>query len=51
MSKAQSALIFTTVAGLRSFAGTALVTRASGRSSYVKARKVRDKRLADVCHW
>ncbi len=42
---------FATAAGLRSFAGTAPVTRASGRSSYVKARKVRDKRLADACHW
>ena len=42
---------FATAAGLRSFAGTAPVTRASGRSTYVKARKVRDKRLADACHW
>lgn len=23
----------------------------SGRSHYVKARKVRNKRLADACHW
>ncbi len=29
-----------TASGLRAFAGTAPVTRASGRSSYVKARKV-----------
>lgn len=37
--------------GLRAFAGTAPITRASGRSHYVKARKVRNKRLADACHW
>ena len=24
---------------------------ASGRSHYVKARKVRNKRLGDACHW
>lgn len=42
---------FTTPGGLRSFAGTAPVTHASGRSCYVKARKVRNKRLADACHW
>ena len=37
--------------GLRAFAGTAPVTVASGRSRYVKARKVRNKRLGDACHW
>jgi hypothetical protein len=37
--------------GLRAFAGTAPVTRASGRSHHVKARKVRNKRLGDACHW
>jgi transposase len=42
---------FTTAAGPRAFAGTAPVTRASGRSRYVKARKVRNKRLGDACHW
>lgn len=42
---------FTTANGLRAFAGTAPVTRASGRSHYVKARKVRNKRLGDACHW
>jgi transposase len=42
---------FASVDGLRAFAGTAAVTRASGRSHYVKARKVRNKRLADACHW
>ena len=36
---------------LRAFAGTAPVTIASGRSHYVKARKVRNKRLGDACHW
>lgn len=42
---------FTSAAGLRTFAGTAPVTRASGRSHFVKARKVRNKRLGDACHW
>jgi transposase len=42
---------FNSVKGIRAFAGTAPVTRASGRSHYVKARKVRNKRLADACHW
>jgi transposase len=42
---------FATAEGLRGFAGTAPVTIASGRSSYVKARKVRNKRLGDACHW
>jgi len=42
---------FGTAGGLRAFAGTAPVTRASGRSKYVKARKVRNKRLGDACHW
>ena len=42
---------FNSPANLRAFAGTAPVTRASGRSSYVKARKVRNKRLGDACHW
>lgn len=42
---------FKTPASLRAFAGTAPVTRASGRSCYVKARKVRNKRLGDACHW
>lgn len=42
---------FSTANGLRAFAGTAPVTRASGRSHYVKARKVRNKRLGDACHW
>ena len=42
---------FPTPAALRAFAGTAPITRASGRSHYVKARKVRNKRLGDACHW
>lgn len=42
---------FTTATGLRAFAGTAPVTRASGRSHYVKVRKVRNKRLGDACPW
>ena len=42
---------FPSAAGLRAFAGTAPVTRASGRSHYVKARKIRNKRLGDACHW
>ena len=42
---------FLSPAGLRAYAGTAPVTRASGRSRYVKARKIRNKRLGDACHW
>lgn len=42
---------FDTPSGLRAFAGTAPITRASGRSRYVKARKIRNKRLGDACHW
>jgi len=42
---------FSTAGGLRAFAGTAPVTRASGRSHRVRARRVRNKRLADACHW
>ncbi|MDI9915620.1 transposase [Rhodococcus sp. IEGM 1379] len=42
---------FTSPSGLRAFAGTAPITRTSGRSHYVKARKVRNKRLGDACHW
>ncbi|NNG18803.1 IS110 family transposase [Naumannella sp. ID2617S] len=42
---------FASVNGVRAFAGTAPVTKASGRSRYVKARKVRNRRLGDACHW
>lgn len=41
---------FDDASSLRAFAGTAPVTIASGRSHYVKARKVRNKRLGDACH-
>lgn len=37
--------------GLRAFAGTAPITRASGRSRIVSARRVHNKRLADAVHW
>lgn len=42
---------FANASGLRAFAGTAPITRASGRSHYVQARRIRNKRLADACHW
>ncbi|MBO1766700.1 IS110 family transposase [Allobranchiibius sp. GilTou38] len=42
---------FATAQGLRAFAGTAPITRASGRSRFVNARRVRNKRPADACHW
>lgn len=42
---------FTEPSNLRAYAGTAPVTIASGRSHYVKARKVCNKRLGDACHW
>lgn len=42
---------FSTPGGLRAFAGTAPVTRASRRSRLVRARHIRNKRLADACHW
>ena len=42
---------FTTASGLQAFAGTAPITRASVKSHYDKARNVRNKRLADACHW
>jgi transposase len=42
---------FTHSNNLHSYTGTAPVTMSSGRSHYVKARKVRNKRLADACHW
>lgn len=42
---------FATPDGLRSFAGTAPITRASGRTKIVSARHVRTRRLADACHW
>jgi transposase len=42
---------FSTAGGLRAFAGTAPITRASGRSKVVRTRYVKNKRLADACHW
>jgi transposase len=42
---------FATPDALRSFAGTAPITRASGRSKTVTARRIRNRRLADACHW
>lgn len=42
---------FDTAQGLRAFAGTAPITRSSGRTRFVNARRVRNKRLADALHW
>jgi transposase len=42
---------FASADGLRAFAGTAPITRASGRSKSVRARRIKNKRLADACHW
>lgn len=36
---------------LRAFAGTAPITRDSGRTKTVRTRHVRNRRLADACHW
>ena len=42
---------FATGDALRAFAGTAPVTIACGRSRHVEARRTRNRRLADTCHW
>jgi transposase len=42
---------FGTAQGLRAFAGTAPITKASGKSKVVRTRHVRNRRLADACHW
>jgi transposase len=42
---------FATAQNLRSFAGTAPITKASGRSKVVRTRHIRNRRLADACHW
>jgi transposase len=42
---------FATASGLRAFAGTAPITRASGRTKTVNARHIRNRRLGDACHW
>lgn len=42
---------FDSAANLRAFAGTAPITKASGRSKIVRTRHIRNRRLADACHW
>jgi hypothetical protein len=42
---------FADVRGVRSFAGTAPITRASGRSRVVSSRRVCNRRLGNPCHW
>jgi transposase len=42
---------FTDARAVRSFAGTAPITRASGRSHWVSARRICNRRLSDACHW
>lgn len=42
---------FTDARAVRSFAGTAPITRASGRSHRVSARRICNRRLGDACHW
>jgi transposase len=42
---------FTDARGVRSFAGTAPITRASGRSRVVSARRICNRRLGNACHW
>jgi transposase len=42
---------FADARGVRSFAGTAPITRASGRSRSVSSRRICNRRLADACHW
>lgn len=42
---------FDAAANLRAFAGTAPITRASGKSKSVRTRHIRNRRLADACHW
>jgi transposase len=42
---------FTDADAVRSFAGTAPITRASGRSRVVSARRICNRRLSDACHW
>ena len=42
---------FSAAANLRAFAGTAPITRASGKSKTVRTRHIRNRRLADACHW
>jgi transposase len=42
---------FPATQNLRSFAGTAPITKASGRTKVVRTRYIRNRRLADACHW
>jgi transposase len=42
---------FVDAQALRSFAGTAPITRASGRARAVSSRRVCNRRLANACHW
>jgi transposase len=42
---------FSSANGLRAFAGTAPITRASGRSKMVRTRHIKNKRLANACQW
>jgi transposase len=42
---------FTDARAVRNFAGTAPITRASGRSRWVSARRICNRRLGDACHW
>ena len=42
---------FADARAVRSFAGTAPITRASGRSRMVSARRICNRRLGDACHW
>jgi transposase len=42
---------FTDAASRRRYAGTAPITRASGRSRVVLLRRARNQRLADACRW
>ena len=42
---------FTNAVSRRCFAGTAPITRASGKSRVVLLRRARNQRLADACRW
>jgi transposase len=42
---------FAHVRGVHSFAGTAPITRASGRSRSVSSQRICNRRLADACRW
>jgi transposase len=42
---------FPSAENLRSFAGTAPITKASGKTKIVRSRHIRNRRLADACHW